>query len=86
VSKSIFELVDELPTSNLTVSMLKALDFVAPGEWENTVGFVNTIKTVTGETDEDLIQQIVDEEMAGAGEGEEEKPEDQMVEIASVKM
>lgn len=26
----------------------------------------------------DLIQQIVDEEMAGAGEGEEEKPEDQM--------
>jgi hypothetical protein len=58
VSKSIFELVDELPTSNLTVSMLNALDFVAPGEWQNTVGFVNTIKTVTGETDEDLIQQI----------------------------
>jgi hypothetical protein len=58
VSKSIFELVDELPTSNLTVSMLKALDFVAPGEWHNTVGFVNTIKTVTGETEEDLIQQI----------------------------
>ncbi|MBO1068123.1 MAG: hypothetical protein HEQ13_01295 [Dolichospermum sp. DEX189] len=58
MSKSIFELVDELPTSNLTVSMLNALDFVAPGEWQNTVGFVNTIKTVTGETDEDLIQQI----------------------------
>lgn len=58
MSKSIFELVDELPTNNLTVSMLKALDFVAPGEWQNTVGFVNTIKTVTGETDEDLIQQI----------------------------
>jgi hypothetical protein len=58
VSKPIFELVDELPTSGLTVSMLNALDFVAPGEWQNTVGFVNTIKTVTGETDEDLIQQI----------------------------
>jgi len=58
VSKSIFELVDELPTNNLTISMLKSLDFVAPGEWQNTVGFVNTIKTVTGETDEDLIQQI----------------------------
>lgn len=58
MSKSIFELVDELPTSNLTVSVLKSLDFVAPGEWQNTVGFVNTIKTVTGETDEDLIQQI----------------------------
>jgi hypothetical protein len=58
VSKSIFELVDELPTGGLTVSLLKSLDFVAPGEWQNVVGFVNTIKTVTGETDEDLIQQI----------------------------
>jgi hypothetical protein len=58
VSKPIFELVDELPTSGLTISMLNSLDFVAPGQWQNTVGFVNTIKTVTGETDEDLIQQI----------------------------
>ena len=58
MSKPIFQLVDELPTNNLTVSLLNALDFVAPGEWQNTVGFVNTIKTVTGETDEDLIQQI----------------------------
>ncbi|WP_066383024.1 MULTISPECIES: hypothetical protein [unclassified Anabaena] len=58
MSKPIFELVDQLPTSSLTVSLLNALDFVAPGEWQNTVGFVNTIKTVTGETDEALIQQI----------------------------
>ncbi|TBR58496.1 hypothetical protein BLD44_003155 [Mastigocladus laminosus UU774] len=58
MSKPIFELVDELPTSNLTVSMLNSLDFVAPGEWQNVVGFVNTIKTVTGESDESLIQAI----------------------------
>lgn len=58
MSKSIVELVDQLPTSGLTISMLNSLDFVAPGQWQNTVGFVNTIKTVTGETDEDLIQQI----------------------------
>ncbi|MCF4967313.1 hypothetical protein [Nostoc sp. CMAA1605] len=58
MSKPIFELVDQLPTSGLTISMLNALDFVAPGEWQNTVGFVNTIKTVTGETDDSLIQQI----------------------------
>ena len=58
MNKPIFELVDELPTSGLTISMLRSLDFIAPGEWENTVGFVNTIKKVTGETDEDLIQQI----------------------------
>jgi len=58
VSKAIFELVNELPTSNLTVSMLRGLDFVAPGQWNNLVGFENTIRTVTGETDESLIQQI----------------------------
>ncbi|GET37119.1 hypothetical protein [Microseira wollei] len=60
MSKSIFQLVDELPTSNLTVSSLRALDFVIPGEWQNIVGFENTIRAVTGETDQDLIQQIGD--------------------------
>ena len=38
--------------------MLRSLDFVAPGQWQNLVGFENTIRTVTGETDESLIQQI----------------------------
>lgn len=38
--------------------MLRSLDFVAPGEWQNLVGFENTIRTVTGETDESLIGQI----------------------------
>ncbi len=60
MSESIFELVDNLPESNLTTMMLKSLDTIVPGEWENTVGFVNTIRKVTGETDEDLIQQIGD--------------------------
>jgi hypothetical protein len=58
VAKPIFELVDELPTGGLTVSMLNSLDFVAPGQWHNVVGFVNTIKTITGETDDSLIQAI----------------------------
>ncbi len=60
MSKPIFELVDQLPTDNLTVKSLRALDFVVPGEWNNLVGFTNTIKTITGETDESLIQQIGD--------------------------
>ncbi|MBW4445727.1 MAG: hypothetical protein KME38_02320 [Spirirestis rafaelensis WJT71-NPBG6] len=60
MSKPIFELVDQLPTGGLTVSLLNSLDFVAPGQWHNVVGFVNTIKTVTGETDEALIQQIAE--------------------------
>jgi hypothetical protein len=56
--KTIFELVDELPKDNMTVKALRALDFVVPGEWNNLVGFDNTIRTVTGEDDEELIQQI----------------------------
>lgn len=60
MSKSIFQIVDELPTGGLTVMALKSLDFVVPGEWNNVVGFENTIKVVTGETDDSLIQQIGD--------------------------
>ena len=60
MSKSIFELVDQLPQGGLTVTLLKSLDFVIPGQWQNIVGFENTIRQVTGETDEALIQQIGD--------------------------
>jgi len=60
MSKPIFELVDQLPSSNLTTKALRALDFAVPGEWDNLVGFENTIRTVTGEDDEELIQQIGD--------------------------
>ncbi len=56
MSKAIFELVDQLPTSNMTTRALKSLDFVVPGEWNNLVGFENTIRDVTGEDDEDVIQ------------------------------
>jgi hypothetical protein len=58
VSKAIFELVDELPTNNVTIMVLRSLDFVVPGQWQNIVGFTNTIKAVTGETDDSFIQQI----------------------------
>jgi hypothetical protein len=60
VSKAIFQLVDELPTNNITTMALRSLDFVVPGEWNNLVGFENTIRAVTGETDEAVIQQIGD--------------------------
>jgi len=58
VAKSIFELVDALPADNMTVKTLRALDFVVPGQWENIIGFDNTIRVVTGFDDEDLIQQV----------------------------
>ncbi|GAB4291272.1 MAG: hypothetical protein Fur0025_26460 [Oscillatoriaceae cyanobacterium] len=58
MAKSIFELVDQLPADNMTVKTLRALDFVVPGQWENIIGFDNTIRVVTGFDDEDLIQQV----------------------------
>lgn len=58
MSKPIFKLVDDLPTGGITVMSLRSLDFVIPGQWQNLVGFENSIRTITGETDEALIQQI----------------------------
>ena len=63
MSQSIIELVDNLPTNNITVKVLKALDYVVPGKWENNVGFDNTIRGVTGITDYDQIKKIRDQAM-----------------------
>lgn len=60
MSKPFYELVDRLPTNNMTVMVLRSLDFVVPGQWHNLVGFENTVREVTGETDEQMIQQIGD--------------------------
>lgn len=60
MGKSIVQLVDELPTSGMTITVLNALDFVVPGEWDNLIGFDRTIKTVTGEDDPGLISQVKD--------------------------
>lgn len=60
MSQSIYKLVDDLPKGGLTIMLLNSLDFVVPGQWENLVGFENTIKKVTGETDPALIKQIGD--------------------------
>ena len=54
----IYKLVDELPTRSITVRVLNALDFLAPGEWQNLVGFTETIEAVTGESDDALVQKI----------------------------
>jgi hypothetical protein len=60
MSKPIYEWVDSLPTGGITVMALKSLDFTLPGKWDNLVGFDNTIRVVTGETDEALTKQIGD--------------------------
>ncbi len=58
MSKTIVELTDELPSSGMTVRLLQGLDFLVPGQWTNLTGFENTITTVTGETDPEMIRQI----------------------------
>ncbi|NEQ35706.1 MAG: hypothetical protein F6K40_05135 [Okeania sp. SIO3I5] len=58
MSDSIIELLNELPSDNLTVKTLNALDFVVPGEWENVIGFNQTIEIITGESDADRILDI----------------------------
>ena len=64
MSQSISKLVDNLPTNSMTVYMLRSLDFVVPGEWQNLVGFENTIRAVTGVTDKDLIEEIGEKAIA----------------------
>ena len=58
--KLITELVNELPTGGLTISILRGLDFAAPGQWENITNFDEMIRSVTGESDAELIGQIRD--------------------------
>ncbi|MEO1376484.1 MAG: hypothetical protein AAFW70_19745 [Cyanobacteria bacterium J06635_10] len=58
MGKSIVELVDNLPADNITVKVLKALDFAVPGKWENFVGFDNAIAKITGETESAKIEEI----------------------------
>jgi len=58
VSKKIYEVVDRLPKGGLTVMALRSLDTFVPGQWDNLVGFDNTIRAVTGETDEAMVTAI----------------------------
>ena len=58
MGKAIYQAVDDLPSASVTVRMLQALDWVVPGEWKNIVGFENTIREVTGETDQKFVQQV----------------------------
>ena len=58
MSKPIFQIVDELPQRSLTVGLLKSLDWVVPGEYVNLVGFEETIRAITGESDNDYIQRV----------------------------
>ncbi|MGD1919594.1 MAG: hypothetical protein ACFCAD_12310 [Pleurocapsa sp.] len=61
---SIIEIVDSLPTDNITVKVLKTISTLVPGKWENLVGFDNTITAVTGAASLQDIAKIRDRAIA----------------------
>ncbi|GAC1584595.1 MAG: hypothetical protein NVS3B20_14470 [Polyangiales bacterium] len=56
--KPINDLLNDLPTTNLTTLALKGLDYVVPGHWENVRDLEQMVRLVTGEDDQALIQRI----------------------------
>lgn len=58
MSNSIQQRVEDLPTRNLTIFSLNALDKIVPGQWENLVGWDNTIKTISQESDPAILDLV----------------------------
>lgn len=58
MSKSIPEYVNRLPKRSVTVYVLRSLDFLVPGQWENIVDFEEMVIKVTGEKDPALIKAV----------------------------
>jgi hypothetical protein len=58
MSKSIPDYVNRLPKRSVTVYVLRSLDFVVPGEWENIVDFEEMVMKVTGEKDPNLVRAV----------------------------
>ena len=58
MAKPIHQLVDDLPRRSLTVGMLHALDWITPGHYVNLVGFEETIRAITGESDPAYIGRV----------------------------
>ncbi len=56
--ESIADLVNQLPSSGVTVLSLKSLDFIVPGGWNNYTNFDEMIRAVTHETDDAFLQSV----------------------------
>lgn len=64
MSDSLHSVLEELPSSSLTTHVLGALDFIVPGEWQNITVFSDMIKSVTGESDDAIIQAVGEKALA----------------------
>lgn len=60
MDKLIIQLVDELPNENIAVEVLKALDYVAPLQWNNLVVLEESTREITEKNRPKVIQQIRD--------------------------
>ena len=58
MADSIVTLVDNLPRRSMTVRLMHALDWIVPGEYVNLVGFEETVRAISGESDFDYIQSV----------------------------
>lgn len=58
--ETIVDFVDELPNSGITVMSLKALDFIAPGQWRNYTNFDEMLREISGEEDEEFLGSVKD--------------------------
>ncbi|MCB0065298.1 MAG: hypothetical protein KDE19_24405 [Caldilineaceae bacterium] len=58
MSKSIPEYVNSLRQRSVTVYVLRSLDFLVPGQWENITDFEEMVIKVTGERDPALIKAV----------------------------
>jgi len=58
MSQSIHTLLQSLPETSLTTRVLGALDYLAPGEWQNVTSFEKMVELVTGETDPAVVQAV----------------------------
>ena len=56
--KPLNEVLESLPESSITTRLLHMLDYVVPGEWQNITNFEQMVKSVTGEEDQAIIQQV----------------------------
>ncbi|MFN7937850.1 MAG: hypothetical protein U0R19_31260 [Bryobacteraceae bacterium] len=52
------QLVNALPAQGMTVQALKALDYIAPGQWVNINRFDNMIRVVTGNGDDAYVNAV----------------------------
>lgn len=64
MSDSIYQLLQDLPSSSMTTRVLGGLDYLVPGSWQNITNFEEMIANETGESDQALLQAVGEKAIA----------------------